>query len=234
MAFDAANSLQITLPNLESQNFKKSWNIDAAIMTLAALGLVRLHIGDTEPANEYYIWLDPPTDPTTGPGTVKLYNGSAWTSATYALFVRYIVRVALDAGYLVENGSDVLVDGDIGSTVQAYDADTLKSDVSATLTAGYDATEADLGTKTTGTVTLAAADGNFQKYGNNGAHTLAPPTTTCSIVVDITNGASAGTITVSGFTKVTGDSFTTTNGHKFRCYVTKNAVGSHLHKVAMQ
>lgn len=44
---------------------------------------------------------------------------------------------------------------------------------------------------------------------NNGAHTLLPPEQNCSIVVGYLNGASAGTVTTSGFTHVDGTPNTT-------------------------
>lgn len=105
-----------------------------------------------------------------------------------------------------------------------------------TLTGGFVATEHDLGTVTTGTVTPAPANGQMQKLTANGAFTLAPPSASGSytIVIDITNGASAGTITTSGFTKVAGDSFTTTNGHKFKAFIAKGATGTLLSVQAMQ
>lgn len=121
----------------------------------------------------------------------------------------------------------------IGVTVQAFDADTLKSDVTATLTKGYNVTEYDAGTKSSGTYTPAPSDGNFQKAVNGGAHTLAPPSSTCFIIIQYTNNGSAGTITTSGFTKVTG-SFTTTNGDDFMCYISRNNSFSHLSIMRLQ
>ena len=85
---------------------------------------------------------------------------------------------------------------------------------------GFSATTYDLGTNASGTETLDEANGNFQKGVNGGAHTLAPQTNDSSILVQYTNNASAGTITTSGYTKVTGDSLTTTNGHDFFLYST--------------
>jgi hypothetical protein len=102
------------------------------------------------------------------------------------------------------------------------------------------------GTKSTGTFTpnFESAGGiemRYQNYTNGGAHTLAPPqtfegpvTTNGSMILDITNNASAGAITTSGWTKVSGDAFTTTNGEKFRCYVSINTAGSLLDVRAMQ
>ena len=113
-----------------------------------------------------------------------------------------------------------LVSSDIGVTVQGYDADTVKSDATATFTAGYSATPYNAGTKSSGTYTPDEANGNFQYAVNGGAHTLAPPTNNCTIIVQYTNNASAGAITTSGFTKKSG-SFTTTDGDDFFCYITK-------------
>jgi hypothetical protein len=105
----------------------------------------------------------------------------------------------------------------IGTNVQAYDADTLKSDATATITAGYAVTPHNIGTVSSGTTTPAPANGNYQYYTNDGAHTLAAPTTDCAIDLLVTNGASAGAITFSGFTvgSAPGSALTTTNTHKF-------------------
>jgi hypothetical protein len=126
----------------------------------------------------------------------------------------------------------------IGTDVLAYSANVLFSNTSTNLTVGYSATQYSLGTISSGTVTPAFANGNEQKYTNNGAHTLAPATLTAgratSITVEITNGASAGAITTSGFTKKMGDAFTTTNGHKFKCFIHIGDAGSLLNVVALQ
>lgn len=122
----------------------------------------------------------------------------------------------------------------IGTNVQAYDADTLKADTADVLTAGFAATPHNVGTKSSGTFTPDEADGNLQTATNNGAHTLAPPTNNCTIIIQYTNGASAGTITVSGFTIVTGDSIDTTNDNDFFAYITKLNGFSHLHWTALQ
>lgn len=107
------------------------------------------------------------------------------------------------------------------------------------LTGGFTGTAYDAGTKSSGTFTPDATLGNIQKYTNNGAHTLAPPSPTApadstTMILDQTNGASAGTVTRTGFTKVTGDSLDTTNGHKFRHYISVGPTGSHIHTQAMQ
>lgn len=118
----------------------------------------------------------------------------------------------------------------IGTDVQAYDADTLKADAADTLTAGFDVTSHNAGTKSSGTFTPAPASGNMQYAVNGGAHTLAPPSTDCTMVIQYTNNGSAGAITTSGFTRVDG-SFSTVNGEDFLCYITRVNGFSHLNIV---
>lgn len=129
--------------------------------------------------------------------------------------------------------SDV-VSSAIGSTVQAFDADTLKADTADVLTAGFAATPYNAGTKSSGTFTPDEANGNFQYCVNGGAFTLAPPTNNCTLIIQITNNGSAGAITTSGFTKVTGTAPGTTNGDDFLAYITKINGFSHLAWQALQ
>jgi len=101
------------------------------------------------------------------------------------------------------------------------------------LTGGVVVTSKSLGTISSDTVTPDPGDRPLQHYTNGGAHTLGVSSNAGSCIVDITNNASAGAITTSGFTKVTG-SFTTTNGHKFRCTIVVGNAGSSLSILAMQ
>lgn len=103
-----------------------------------------------------------------------------------------------------------------------------------TVTGGARVTSKSLGTQTSGTLTLDPGDRPLQHYTNNGAHTLAPGSNTGSIILDITNGASAGAITTSGWTKVTGDTMATTNALKYRCSAIIGDGGSLLVVQAMQ
>jgi len=122
----------------------------------------------------------------------------------------------------------------IGTDVQAFDADTLKADTADTLTAGFNGTDYDLGTITSGTTTPAAANGNFQKGVNGGAFTFAPQTATSTIIVQFTNNSQAGAVTTSGFTLVDGDTISTTDGDDFHFYCTLINGFSHLHVKALQ
>ena len=89
--------------------------------------------------------------------------------------------------------------------------------------AGFTATADDDGTQSSGTYTPTPVGGNMKRIVNGGAFTLAAPTATgdYTMVIQITNNASAGAITLSGFSKTSGNPFTTTNGHDFFVYVTK-------------
>lgn len=106
---------------------------------------------------------------------------------------------------------------------EAADAEILKADTDDNLTAGYTATADDDGTKSSGTYTPDPAGGNLKRIVNGGAFTLAAPTATgdYTIVIQMTNNASAGTVTLSGFAAEKGDTITTTNGHDFFLYITK-------------
>ena len=99
---------------------------------------------------------------------------------------------------------------------------------------GFSATTKALGTVSSGTVTLDESTGNFVSITNNGAFTLAPQTNPSSIVVQLTNDSSAGTITVSGYDSVTGDDLTTTNGDDFLLFSTVIGSFQNLNVVALQ
>jgi hypothetical protein len=103
-----------------------------------------------------------------------------------------------------------------------------------TLAGGARVTSKSLGTVTTGTLTPDPGDRPMQHYTNGGAHTLAPGSNVGNYLLDIVNNGSAGAITTSGWTKVSGDSFTTTNGHKFRCHASVGQEGSLLVVQALQ
>lgn len=118
--------------------------------------------------------------------------------------------------------------------VRAAGSPVLKANGAETLTAGFDATSVDDGTKSTGTFTPTFQGGNIRRYINGGAHTLAPPTGEGCMMIQVTNNGSAGAITTSGFTKVSGDSLTTTNGHDFFFDIRVVNGFSQLHVTALQ
>jgi hypothetical protein len=123
----------------------------------------------------------------------------------------------------------------IGADVQAYDAATLKGDVEGqSITGGARITPKDLGTMTTGTLTVDPGDCPMQKYVNNGAHTLGELSGEGSCVTWIINGSSAGAITTSEWDRKDGDSFTTTDGHIFRVHMERVGTFSYMNVRAMQ
>lgn len=163
-------------------------------------------------------------------------NGQETTFTSTAVFD---VTINFTFPLVVPNGERRVlmltgVGGDNRAMLVPSMADMLRPDVTATLEVGFNSTDFDAGTKSSGTYTPNPASGNFQKAVNGGAHTLAPPDSSCCIVVQYTNNASAGAITTSGFTMVTGDAFTTTNGHDFLCHLTRCNGFSHLHVTALQ
>lgn len=89
------------------------------------------------------------------------------------------------------------------------------------LGSGYHAEVYDHGTITSGTLTPDPEEGNLQKVINGGAFTLAVPAEDTSVVLKVTNNASAGAVTTSAYAKVSGDSITTSNGDKFYFNITR-------------
>jgi hypothetical protein len=138
-----------------------------------------------------------------------------------------IVNVITGTGNLQNNGNNVWHLGNLAQPAQLNVEDQ-------TLAGGARVTEKDLGTISSGTVTPDPGDRPLQKYTNGGAHTLAPGSNVGAYLLTIVNNGSAGAITTSGWTKVAGDSFTTTNGHKFRCHASITGDGSVLIVQAMQ
>jgi hypothetical protein len=85
----------------------------------------------------------------------------------------------------------------------------------ATITKGYTVTPNNLGNITSFTVDPSL--GNYQYGTNHGAATWTAPASDCAVDILVTNDATAGAITFSGFTvgSNTGSPLTTTNSDKF-------------------
>lgn len=96
------------------------------------------------------------------------------------------------------------------------------------LTGGFTSASVSAGTKSSGTYTFDPTAGAVQHATNGGAHTFAPPATHGAWILDYVNNGSAGALTTSGWTKVDGDAFTTTNTHAFRCMISVGNQGSYL------
>ena len=124
------------------------------------------------------------------------------------------ILVDADIGVNVEAFDATIVkDADIGVTVQAFDADTLKADVSDTLTVGMLGTSHSLGNLSTAT-TLSISNGNLQHATMTGSFTLTAPNDTDDgyAEVEFTIDATGGyTLTLSGFNEISGAIDTTAN-----------------------
>ena len=151
--------------------------------------------------------------PTFGGGALAIANGGTGSTTASA------ARTALGLGTAATSAS---------TDFEAADSDILKADTADVLTAGFASTVHDLSTISSGTTTLDEANGNLQKCVNGGAFTLAPPSNSCTIVLQVTNNASAGAVTTSGFTKTDGDAISTGDGDDFFFYVTVVGSFSHL------
>ncbi len=123
--------------------------------------------------------------------------------------------------------------GDVTGLQTALDAKVALA--GSDLTGGFTSSSDNDGTAS-GTYTPTPSGGNFKTLTNNAAFTFAAPTATgsYSLVVEITNGATAGVVTFTGFAKITGDALTTTNGNKFQLAMLKTAGGVTLNIGAMQ
>lgn len=102
-----------------------------------------------------------------------------------------------------------------------------------TISGGANNTAFSIGTVSTGTTTFDCGKNALQFMTNNGASTFAAPANDGSCIVLITNGASAGALTPSGWTVSTntGDAFTTTNTNKFMLSVVRiNGVATYVNK----
>lgn len=124
-------------------------------------------------------------------------------------------------------------DTSIATTAFVKNQNYLSAAATSTITVGYTFTPFNGGTISTGTFTPSAANGNYQYYTNNGAHTLAAPTVDCAMDIMVTNGATAGAITFTGFTvgANVGDALTVTSTQKFIVSIRRiNAVATYTIK----
>lgn len=143
--------------------------------------------------------------------TNKTYNGLTITSTTGTL------TIASGKTVTVNNSLTLAGTDSTTMTFPAVSSNVLTTGNTATITKGYSVTAYSGGTVSSGTFTVDPSNQNVQYYTNNGAHTFAAPASDCEVDVMVTNGASAGSITFSGFTvgSSTGSALTTTNTQKF-------------------
>jgi hypothetical protein len=114
------------------------------------------------------------------------------------------------------NPSDAARKAYVDAKVAALPTNAMVTTGNQTITGGFSLTSYNAGTAS-GTFTPNAMNGNYQYLTNNSAFTLAAPAGDSALDILITNGASAGAITFSGYTvsASVGDALTTTSGNKF-------------------
>jgi hypothetical protein len=157
-----------------------------------------------------------PTPPIAGVASYA-WDGEKWTSQ----------------GNVASGGTvlDAPVDGATYGRKDGAWVKALPLATTATIAAGYTATPYNLGNITS--FTLNPALGNYQYGTNNAAATWTAPANDCAIDVLVTNGATAGAITFTGFTVgiSTGDTVTLVNGQRFIISIRRiNAISTYLVK----
>jgi hypothetical protein len=132
------------------------------------------------------------------------------------------------AGLVAQTGTDTFAKRSVAGTtnqITITNGDGVAGNPTAALAAtlAVTSTIADDGTFSTGTYTPTPVGGNIKRIINGGAFTLAAPTAAgdYTMIILVTNNASAGAITLSNFSRTTGNPFTTTNGNQFLLYITK-------------
>jgi hypothetical protein len=152
--------------------------------------------------------LPPASAPATGPGGLPTVGQRMWQQQAHDLLAQLngiLSSNVFDWPQITENGHRVL-------TVAGGQQ----------ITGGFTEAEFDNGTPANGaTVTINPSNGLKQKITNNVAgFTIAATAEVGDVELRIINGASAGTITFSSFSKQwIGDALDTTNAHQFLAFI---------------
>lgn len=175
-----------------------------------------------------------PTAPTqaVGNNSTRLATTAFVTAAINALVAA--APGALDT--LNELAAAMGDDPNFATTVTNALAACVKLATDGVLAAGYRSTSVSDGNSGTAAYTSTYAGGNIRTRNNSGAHVWNAPSAAgvYTILTEVINVAGAGAITMTGFTKVTGDPFTTTVGDKFVVFIAKTNASTHAAVVALQ
>lgn len=152
-------------------------------------------------------------------------------SGAYSNFIQMHERGDTTAQIVVDYATGQLYSRGIQTATPTYSAwrTYLSNTANLNISGGFTVTSFNLGTGS-GTVTPSGLNGNYQYITNNGAFTLAAPGADCAIDILITNGASAGAITFSGYTvgSIRGSTLTTTNAARFLLSIRRvNAISTY-------
>jgi len=132
-------------------------------------------------------------------GSIYVYDGASWGAVAPT-------ATSVTEAQISDLGTTIVLDSDIGSTVQAYDADTAKLDVAQTYTAQQtfgELKETVFTLGTSGTVALDPANGSIQTSATSGAITFTDSLEAGQTVVLHITGGDSNTITWPTMTWVT-------------------------------
>ncbi|HLH94993.1 MAG TPA: hypothetical protein VKW08_07735 [Xanthobacteraceae bacterium] len=133
--------------------------------------------------------------------------------------IKKLANSALTAlvGGEIQSGEATEVEWDGTQFILKMAPDAILTAADQTVTGGANVNADNLGTQSSGTLTIDCGARPLQYVTNNGAFTIAAPANDGSCLLLVINAASAGAIGFSGFTvgSNTGASLDTTNGHKF-------------------
>lgn len=200
-----ASAIAVTLPQAgQTTTFKTGWFVD----------VVNIGAGT--------VTITPTTSTINGAASIALLTGRGCrivSDGTNYQISMVPLSIVLASGKTLTVSNSLTLAGTDATTMTfpGTSSTVLTTGNSATISKGFSVNPNNIGTVSSGTTTPDPANGNYQYMTNNGAFTLAVPSSDCAIDILVTNGASAGAITFSGFTvgSVTGSALTTTNTNKF-------------------
>lgn len=184
-------------------------NASSAVATDASKNLVS--VTNTGTGNNVLATSPTLTTPVLGVATATSINKTAITAPATASTL-----AIADGKTLTASNSLTLAGTDATTmTFPGTSSTVLTAGNTATLTKGFSATPNNLGNITSFTVDPTL--GNIQYGTNHGAATWTAPTSDCEVDILVSNDASAGATTFSGFTvgSNTGTALDTVNGHRF-------------------
>ena len=152
-------------------------------------------------------------------------NGITFNSSSNTIFTNTVnVSGTTNTLNLIVGNADILATLTGANTISTSaftKANTsVQNNATTLITTGYTYQTFNAGSNVAAFITWTpnAANGNYQYANTNGPFTLAAPASDSSIDIMLTNGASAGAITFSGYTVQsggTGDTYATTNANRY-------------------